>query len=121
MRKIAEEIGVKWPTMIEFVKSNKAWVDQYARAREAQADKMVEDVLALADNCRTGKKVTDKGDGTTETVTADMVERTRLQIDARKWLAGKMAPKRYGDKLDVEHSGNIIVNRMHYGKKPPKP
>ena len=32
-------------------------------------------------------------------VTADMVERARLQIDARKWLAGKMAPKKYGEKL----------------------
>jgi predicted DNA-binding protein YlxM (UPF0122 family) len=121
MRRIAEEIGVSWATMVEYVKTDKAWVEQYTRAREAQADKMVEDLLELADRCRLGKKVTNKGDGTTETVTADMVERSRLQIDARKWLAGKMAPKRYGDKLDVEHSGNIIVNRVHYGTKPPEP
>jgi predicted DNA-binding protein YlxM (UPF0122 family) len=121
MRKIAEEIGVDWSTMLEYIKADKDRIQQYARAREAQADKMVEDLLDLADNCRVGRKITNKGDGTVEIVTADMVERTRLQIDARKWLAGKMAPKRYGDKLDVEHSGNIVVNKVHYGSKPPKP
>lgn len=43
--------------------------------------------------------------GILETVTADMVERTKLQIDARKWRLSKMAPKRYGDRLNLEASG----------------
>jgi hypothetical protein len=33
--------------------------------------------------------------------TGDMVERSRLQIDSRKWLAAKLAPKKYGDKLEL--------------------
>ena len=28
-----------------------------------------------------------------------------LRIDARKWLSGKMAPKKYGDKQQIEHAG----------------
>jgi hypothetical protein len=34
-----------------------------------------------------------------------MIEHRRLQIDARKWLIGKMAPKKYGDKQTHEHAG----------------
>lgn len=34
-------------------------------------------------------------------ITADMIERAKLQIDARKWRLSKMAPKRYGDRLEL--------------------
>jgi len=33
------------------------------------------------------------------------VARSRLRIDARKWLASKLAPKKYGDKIDATLSG----------------
>lgn len=56
---------------------------QYAHAREAQADTLVDQMLDIAD---------DK--------TLDPKDR-RVRIDTRKWLAGKMKPKKYGDKLLV--------------------
>lgn len=31
----------------------------------------------------------------------------RLSFDADRWYLSKMAPKRYGDKLDIEHSGTL--------------
>jgi hypothetical protein len=37
-----------------------------------------------------------------KTITGDMVERARLQIDARKWLAGKLAPRVYGDRQQID-------------------
>jgi Bacteriophage Sf6, terminase small subunit-like len=36
---------------------------------------------------------------------ADMIEHRKLQIDSRKWLIGKMAPKKNGDKQQIEHAG----------------
>ena len=33
-----------------------------------------------------------------------MVQKQRLRVDTRKWLLSKMAPKKYGDKLEL--SGN---------------
>lgn len=57
---------------------------KYARAREAQGDLMDERILAVADACQP------------ETAAAD-----RIKIDAYKWRASKLAPKRYGDKLTV--------------------
>ena len=35
----------------------------------------------------------------------EVLRRSALRIDARKWLAGKMAPKKYSDKQQVEHAG----------------
>ena len=86
--------------------------DQYARAREAQAEAMAEDILAIADEECTMVKADkhgsrdDDGAGNTEVVfDATAVQRNRLRVDARKWLLSKMAPKKYGDKVTQEHTG----------------
>ncbi|MDE2458601.1 MAG: hypothetical protein KGL20_05130 [Rhodospirillales bacterium] len=94
-------------TILKWLGDYPQFAAQYARAREIQADTLADEILVLADKSRTGKIVTDKADGTREVKTADMVERTRLQIDARKWFASKLAPKKYGDRTAIEHSGNI--------------
>ncbi len=85
-----------------------AFAAQYARAREIGYDCMAEQILELADKSRLGRKVVRSKNGI-ETTESDMVERTRLQIEARKWLLSKMLPKRYGEKLQTEHSGSIGV------------
>lgn len=59
------------------------FADQYARARETQADSLADDIVSIADD----------GD-------LDPNDR-RIRIDARKWIAGKMRPKVYGDKVAV--------------------
>lgn len=62
---------------------------QYARAREVQADLIVDDILELADES--------KG-----CVTPAEVQSYKLRVEARKWVASKLAPKRYGDRLELE-------------------
>jgi hypothetical protein len=45
------------------------------------------------------------------------VERSRLRIHARKWLASKLAPKKYGDKVSAEVSwpdGGPIQNTVNF-------
>lgn len=63
--------------------------DQYARAREKQADHFVDEIITIADEAKDAQKA-------------------RLQIDARKWVAGKMRPKKYGDKIDVTSDGEKL-------------
>lgn len=75
-----------------------AFREQYARAREAQADALFDEILVIADTQERGQKRTTKPDGTVETVEADMIEHRKVRIDARKWMAGKLRPKKYGDK-----------------------
>lgn len=69
----------------------------YARAREDQADTLADEIIDIAD----------QKDG--EADTPDSVNRARLRVDARKWIASKLKPKRYGDKIDHEHTGGLTV------------
>ena len=39
------------------------------------------------------------------TNTTDSLEHRRMRVDARKWMMGKLAPKKYGDKQVLEHGG----------------
>lgn len=76
--------------------------EQYARAREAQADTMAEDILEIADDGRNDWVKTQEGG---DAYNGDHVQRSKLRVDARKWLMSKMAPKKYGDKVTQELVG----------------
>ena len=74
--------------------------DQYACAREAQAEGRADEIVDIADDA-TGDFTTDK-DGK-EIVDHEHIQRSRLRVDARKWIAAKLLPKKYGDRL--QHTG----------------
>lgn len=81
------------------------YTDQYARAREQRADNIFEEILDIVD-CEDHDIVLDK-DGVPR-VNNDVIQRDRLRVDARKWMLGKMAPKKYGDKLDITSDGEKV-------------
>ena len=84
---------------------------QYARAKEAYADKVFEDIVLIADGA--GDDVLIDEDGI-EQVNHNIIQRDRLRIDARKWHLSKLFPKKYGEKLETEntHSGEIRIIRQ---------
>lgn len=90
--------------------------EQYARAKEIGIEAMAADLLAIANKTQIGVIKTIKPDGTVEEKHADMIEHRRLQVDARKWLLSKLAPKKYGDKVaiggdpenPVQHSVTVV-------------
>lgn len=94
-------------TVFRWLAADAVFQDQYARAREAQADSLFDDILTIADTPVIGEKRKVKEDGAVEISTGDMIEHRRLQVDARKWMAGKLRPKKYGEKLDLNVSGQL--------------
>jgi hypothetical protein len=64
--------------------------EQYARAREAQAEIRADEITDIADGVEHGA--------------SEAVQAARLRVDARKWIAAKLLPKRYGDKM--QHTGD---------------
>lgn len=92
-------------TVCRWLARHESFREQYARAREAQADALFDDILHIADTPVEGVKTKTKEDGSVETQTGDMIEHRRLQVDARKWMASKLQPKKYGDKITQEHTG----------------
>lgn len=77
---------------------------QYARARDLGLDSLADELLEIADTPKTGTKTVSKATGV-ETTEGDMIEHRRLQVDARKWYLSKVAPKKYGERLQQEVSG----------------
>ena len=75
---------------------------QYARAREQRADKMAEEILEIADDGKNDTYETEDGTRTNQ----DVIARSKLRVDARKWLASKMSPKKYGDKVETTLKGD---------------
>ena len=67
---------------------------QYVRAREDQADTLADEIVAISDE----QAEVVKEDGST--FDPD-VARDRLRVDARKWVASKLKPGKYGDKLEL--------------------
>ena len=89
LRKICERPGMPSISMVfRWLNERTEFRDQYARAREAQTESMLEDVLMIADSA-----------------TPEDVQVAKLRVDARKWAMSKLAPKKYGDKVTQEISG----------------
>jgi hypothetical protein len=91
-------------TVFRWLEAHEDFRDQYTRAREAQADTLADEITHIADTPLVGqtRKITDDGIEITE---EDMLGHRRLQIDARKWIASKLKPKKYGEKLEQTHQG----------------
>lgn len=102
MRTIAAEIGVSWHALSDYINASDERREQYARAREAQADKFAEDIIHISDDGSRDTYIDENGNTRTD---QEVIARSRLRVDARKWLASKMAPKKYGDKLSAEITG----------------
>jgi hypothetical protein len=99
-------------TVFLWLAEHAGFSEQYARAREAQAEHLAAEIVAIADEecttVRADKHHGAKGDesGEVEVVfDATAVARNRLRVDARKWVASKLKPKVYGDKVTTEHTG----------------
>lgn len=94
-------------TVYRWLEAHEEFRQQYARARELQAETLADEILDISNTPVIGAKTKTGKDGV-EVTEGDMIEHRRLQVDARKWLAGKLAPKKYGDKVDHSHTVNPI-------------
>ncbi|HDL7100129.1 TPA: hypothetical protein PXM79_002920 [Yersinia enterocolitica] len=82
-------------------------MQQYARARAIQAELLAEEIITIADDSSGDVIVDDDGK---EQTNHERVARSRLRVDARKWYASKLAPKRYGDR--VQHEQKITITDL---------
>ena len=89
-----------------YVDDYQGFAAQYARARDIGLDVMAEETIEIADDSGLDVVMTDDGprpDG-------EVINRAKLRVDTRKWLLSKLAPKRYGDRLQVD--ATVAVSDM---------
>jgi hypothetical protein len=97
LRKICLSDDMPAPsTVFKWLNQQPSFAEQYARARDAQADTLADEILDIADDgsndWMAGK------DGEEAQYNGDAVARSKLRVDARKWVAAKLKPKKYGEK-----------------------
>jgi hypothetical protein len=93
-------------TIFKWLNIYPEFTEQYARAKEAQADAFAEELLDISDDGSNDWLKVHHGDDDKEVgwrVNGEAIQRSRLRVDSRKWLMGKMKPKKYGEKL--AHTG----------------
>lgn len=81
-------------TVYRWLHKHSAFRDNYARAQQDRMTAFAEDVLEIAD---------DKSGDT---------QRDKLRVDTRKWIMSKMDPKRFGEKVTQEHTGEVAVTQI---------
>lgn len=88
LRSICAEDGVPpMKTIYRWLEANEEFRHQYARARDKQADYFAEEIIEIADSAEAESAA---------------VSKAKLQIDARKWAVSKIAPKKYGNKQEID-------------------
>lgn len=97
----AHQQGITYTCWMNWLAEDTALVDRYARAREAQADYLADELMDISDD-KSGDYVL--RDGQT-IVDSEAIARSRLRVDTRKWIASKLKPKKYGDKITNELTG----------------
>ena len=85
-------------TIYEWLIRHPLFAEQYARAREEQADTNADEILDIADEMP--PEYTDK-EGRTS-LDATYINWQKNRIEARKWTAAKLRPKKYGDRVALE-------------------
>lgn len=90
--KAAESRGIDRKTFYRKLIADEQLRHKYARAKDAGLDVWSDEITGIPDDVEPD---------------AASVAKARLQIDSRKWLLSKLAPKKYGDALALEHSGNV--------------
>jgi hypothetical protein len=82
-----------------------SFLDQYVRAREEQAESMADEIVAIADETPETAPVFDKeGNQLSIKLDSAYIQWQKNRIDARKWTAAKLRPKKYGER--VVHAGD---------------
>lgn len=101
--KRSDTVGTK--TFYKWLEESEELQERYKIATKKRADNIFEEMLEIADKQEADMGYNERGE---EIINHNVINRSRLQIDTRKWMLGKMNPKKYGDKLDVTSDGDKL-------------
>jgi len=101
VRRAASASGFSAEQFYRRLNENESIAQRYARAKEQALEAMADDILSIADDGLNDTQVDEEGNVRTD---HDVIARSKLRIDTRKWIMAKLAPKKYGDKVQTEHS-----------------
>lgn len=106
LRYALKEVKLSSSRFFEWIDKDEEKQKQYARVTELRAEALLDEMFDIVDETSHDTITTDKG----EIPNGEWMQRSRLRYDARKWLIGKLNPKKYGDKIQQEITGETKIN-----------
>lgn len=85
-------------SFFEWVAKDDGIKRKYEFAMEMRADLYAEEIIEIADDGKNDTYTDEKGN---VCANQDVIARSRLRVDARKWYASKLAPKKYGERTTL--------------------
>lgn len=82
-------------TVMRWLEDKPEFATKYARARELMADHYFDEMQEIADSA-----------------TAETVQMAKLRLETMRWRVSKLLPKKYGDKIETEHTGTVTVRNV---------
>ena len=109
IRAIAKDDGMPSATSIfKWLREHDSFAEQYARAKAEQAETLADEIAEIADaNPKTVPVYAKDGELLEIKIDTAFEQWRRTRIDARKWVAAKLLPKKYGERVAVDHGGSI--------------
>lgn len=107
LREICRDEGMPGRTTVfRWLEAHEDFRNQYAYARELQAEHYADEILEISDDGSNDWMERKSADGSSVIVADhEHISRSKLRVDARKWLLSKMMPKKYGEKVSAELTG----------------
>jgi hypothetical protein len=90
-------------TIYNWLRKHEEFLHNYTRAKEDSADSHADNIAEVAEKVASGKLEPNAG---------------RVVLDAYKWTASKLKPKKYGDKIDVTSNGESVVQFINNVPRP---
>lgn len=113
IRKLRKQEQYKhWPSVAHiftWLYEHPSFEEQYTRAKRRQIESYMDDIIDIADDASNDWMENEKG---TVVANHDHINRARLRIDTRKWIASKLAPKIYGDAKQDKGSENDAISQF---------
>ena len=101
LRKACKNIGIPRITFFDWIDKDQSKADLYTRARQ-------QGIEARFESIEEDYNEEPQRDPETGKIDSAWVQLQRLKIDSKKWELSKLAPKKYGDKIDVTSKGESI-------------
>ena len=114
MKSVCIELDLAVGTVLAWLAREPTFQERYARAKEMQADLLAEEILDIADDGSNDFMTIIKNDVEYTVENKEWLNRSRLRVDSRKWIASKLKPKKYGDKMALtgNDGGPIEVKQI---------
>ena len=108
LRSICRGKGMPTETAVRMwaVDDRDGFGSRYAHAMVTRCDYWADEILEISDDSSLDTLTVTENGREVERVDKENINRSRLRVDSRKWLMSKLAPGKYGDKLEVAHTQN---------------